>query len=72
MRSHSLHPPMSPQQLAMIAEVSEAYAVAFSVREPERRAMLAATLATLVERGSATRAELMASLELEIARGLLR
>jgi hypothetical protein len=63
---------MNPQHLAMIAEVSEAYAVAFSVREPERRASLTTMLAMLFERGSRTKAELMASLEIEIAKGLFR
>jgi hypothetical protein len=63
---------MNPQHLAMIAEVSEAYAIAFSVREPERRASLTTMLATLFERGSRTKAELMASLEIEIAKGLFR
>jgi hypothetical protein len=63
---------MNPQHLAMIVEVSEAYAVAFSIKEPDKFALLNATLATLVERGAHTKAELMAFLELEIAKGLFR
>lgn len=72
MKSPSSHLPLNPQHLAMIAEVSEAYAVAFSIRERDKLALLNETLATLVERGAHTKAELMALLELEIAKGLLR
>lgn len=64
--------PMTPQHLALISEVAEAYSIAFSIREPARRGLLTGLLEMLVARGAHTKAELAAALELEIARGFLR
>ena len=64
--------PMAPQHLAMIAEVAEAYSIAFSIEEPVKRGRLTGMLETMVERGANTKAELCSGLELEIARGFLR
>ena len=64
--------PMLPQHLALISEVAEAYSIAFSVAETEQRDRLTTLLEMLVERGAHTKAELAASLELEIAWGFLR
>ena len=64
--------PMPPQHLALVSEVAEAYSIAFSVAEAEERDRLTGLLEMLVQRGAHTKAELAASLELEIARGFLR
>lgn len=64
--------PLTPQQLALISEVVQAYAIAFSIDEPAKRELLAGLLVSLVERGIETKAELALALEREIANGFLR
>jgi hypothetical protein len=63
---------MAPQHLELIAEVAEAYSIAFSIEEPAKRGNLTGLLEMLVERGANTKAELCSGLEIEIARGFLR
>jgi hypothetical protein len=62
----------SPQQLSVIAQVLEAYAIAFSVEDPAKRENMADLLMKLFERGAHTQADLAAAIEHEIARGFLR
>ena len=56
----------------MMAEVLDAYAVAFSLTSPTQRELLAVLGERLVERGARTKAELCQALEYEIAKGFLR
>jgi hypothetical protein len=62
----------SPQQLSVVAQVLEAYSIAFSVDDPARRENMADLLMKLFERGARTQAELAMAIEHEIARGFLR
>lgn len=62
----------SPQQLAVVAQVLEAYSIAFEVNEPAKRDDMADLLMALFERGARTQAELAAAIEHEIASGFLR
>jgi hypothetical protein len=62
----------SPQQLAIVAQVLEAYSIAFSVDDPAKRENIADLLMMLFERGARTQAELAAAIEREIERGFLR
>lgn len=61
--------PLTLQQLALISEVAEAYAMAFPIGEPAKREPFIGLLITLVERGIETKAELALALEQEIAKG---
>ena len=62
----------SPQQLSIVAQILEAYSIAFAVDDPARRENMAELLMKLFERGARTQAELAAAIEREIARGFLR
>lgn len=56
----------------MVAQVLEAYSIAFAVNEPTKRDDMADLLMALFERGACTQAELAAAIEHEIASGFLR
>ncbi len=62
----------SPQQLAVVAQVLEAYSIAFAIVDPAKRDHMAQMLMMLHERGAHTQAELAVALEREIASGFLR
>ena len=62
----------SPQQLSVVAQVLEAYSIAFAVDDPAKRDHMAQMLMMLHERGARTQAELAVALEREIASGFLR
>jgi hypothetical protein len=61
----------TPQQLATIAQVLDAYCVAFSVQEPGRRERLGLLLLQFVEHGKTSVEDLSAALEEQIANGFL-
>ncbi len=62
----------NPQQLAMIAQVLEAYAMAFSITDPVKRESLGELLLALVQRGANSTEMLAVALDDEIAKGCLR
>jgi NAD(P)H-nitrite reductase large subunit len=63
---------VNPQQLAMIAQVLEAYAIAFSITDPTKRESLGELLLALVQRGANSTERLALALDDEIAKGCLR
>jgi hypothetical protein len=63
---------VNPQQLAMIAQVLEAYAIAFSITDPMKRESLCDLLLALVQQGANSTERLALALDDEIAKGCLR
>ncbi len=62
----------TPQQLSMLAQVMEAYCIAFSVDDPLKREELGGVLLELLQRGASTIDDLSAALDRRIGDGLLR
>ncbi len=62
----------TPHQLAIVAQVLEAYSIAFGIEDPEPRKRMATLLMLLHEGGAHSQSELAAALEEEIKRGFLR
>ena len=63
---------VAPQQLAMMAQVMEAYCVAFALEDPARREKLGRLLQQCLEEGARTTDELADALDQHIGRGCLR
>ena len=62
----------TPQQLAMISQVLDAYSVAFAIDDPLRRETLGCLLLQCVEDGARTTDELADALDRHIGNGCLR
>jgi hypothetical protein len=62
----------TPQQLTMVVQVLDAYAIAFSITDPLKREALGELLLVLAQRGANSTERLASALEDEIAKGCLR
>lgn len=62
----------TPQKLAMIAQVLDAYSVAFAIDDPAKRARLGNLLLQCVEEGAHSVEDLADALDRQIVKGCLR
>lgn len=62
----------TPQQLAMIAQVMDAYGTAFALDDPAKRERLGSLLLQCVKAGARTVDELADALDEEIEKGCMR
>ena len=62
----------TPQQLAMIAQVLDAYSIAFAIDDPFKRESLGSLLLQSLEGGAQTIEDLADALERHIGNGFLR
>jgi hypothetical protein len=62
----------TPQELAMVAQVLDAYCIAFAVEDANERERTGRLLLRLLEGGRSTVEDLSGALEEHIAKGFLR
>lgn len=63
---------VTPRQLAVVAQVLDAYCIAFAVSDVEARERIGALLLQMLKRGKTNLEDLSSALEEHIASGFLR